>query len=140
MTRLARTSLDSFLNYIRDGRRGLESAEIRPSAEPAQRHVRAVPIPKHLSRVYLSHVQTRLGVAAILVALAMLAAGCASSDSGKTEAKAAPRDSFPVGSRASFRVDAHCGVEWAGSAPLSVSRPAPMGGPEVLTLDVRSSA
>jgi hypothetical protein len=58
-------------------------------------------------------VRTPLGVAAALVALALLGAGCASSDPGRTEVKAAPRDSFPVGSRASFRVDAHCGVEWA---------------------------
>ncbi len=43
----------------------------------------------------------------------MLAVGCASSDSSKPEAKPAPRDSFPVDSRASFRVDAHGGIEWA---------------------------
>jgi hypothetical protein len=58
-------------------------------------------------------VRTRLGIAATLVALAMLGMGCASFDSGSPEAKPAPRDSFPVGSHASFRVNAHCGVEWA---------------------------
>jgi hypothetical protein len=47
------------------------------------------------------------------VALTTVAVGCASSESSTPEAKAAPRDSFPVGSRASFRVNAHCGVEWA---------------------------
>ena len=56
---------------------------------------------------------TRLGVAATLVAVGMLGVGCASSDSGGPEVQAAPRDSFPVGSRAAFSVDAHCGVEWA---------------------------
>jgi hypothetical protein len=48
--------------------------------------------------------------AATLVATALLSA-CGSSES--THAQPRPSDAFPVGSRASFVVNAHCGVEWA---------------------------
>ena len=57
---------------------------------------------------------SRLGALALAaVAMTVLNGGCASTESHPTEVRAAPRDVFPVGSRAAFRVDAHCGVEWA---------------------------
>lgn len=43
----------------------------------------------------------------------MLGSACTAPESSRADARPAPRDSFPVGSRAPFRVDAHCGVEWA---------------------------
>lgn len=69
---------------------------------------------RSLWTLYIPSVRSSCGVlAAAVAACAVLSGGCSSTDSAPTRARAAPRDAFPVGSRAAFRVNAHCGVEWA---------------------------
>jgi hypothetical protein len=51
--------------------------------------------------------------AVAICAFALTAPGCGAAHDGRTDtAQVLPRDSFPEGSRASFTVDAHCGVEY----------------------------
>jgi hypothetical protein len=50
-----------------------------------------------------------VGTMAVLV---LLAVGCSSSDSTSLGDRVSPHESFPVGSSAFFRLNAHCGVEF----------------------------
>jgi hypothetical protein len=45
--------------------------------------------------------------------LALLFAGCSTSESEPSQVQASARDSMPVGSRSAFTVSSHCGVEFA---------------------------
>lgn len=56
-------------------------------------------------------VSLRLTTLSLGLMVCLLAGGCSSSDSKATE-PVSPHDSFPVGSRASFRLISHCGVEF----------------------------
>lgn len=46
-----------------------------------------------------------------VAALVLLVQGCSASGTARDET-VSPHDSFPVGSKAFFRLDAHCGVEF----------------------------
>lgn len=48
----------------------------------------------------------------VILLLSVLGSGCSSSAEPR-RSTAPPRDSFPVGSEASFRIYAHCGVQFA---------------------------
>lgn len=51
--------------------------------------------------------------AVAICGFALTLVGCGSAQDRQTDAaQVLPRDSFPEGSRASFTVDAHCGVEF----------------------------
>lgn len=70
--------------------------------------------PDHLdTRLLFVSMSPRAALFAPALVLALLSAGCSTSESDSPQVKVSARDSMPVGSRSAFTVSAHCGVEFA---------------------------